>query len=389
MQIRLQDARRLAIVKQHLDGKPRPSMLDVIRDLGCLQLDPISAVARSHQIVLWSRLGNYDLSAFDDLVYRSRDLFEYWAHVASFVLTEDYPIHQWRMRYYATGNSSWAQRTRAFVKDNADLKDAILKRIKAHGASFSRDFKHTEILTEWVSSGWTSGRNVSRMIDYLWQTGVLMVSHRQGIQRAWDLAERCLPDWTPREDLSDEEMTSRAAQKAIKALGVATAAQIKSHYVRGRYVSLPDVLRSLLKAKIIQRVRLENIKATYYIHADDLPLLERIQQGDFVPKTTLLSPFDNLIADRQRTQQLWDFTFRIEIYVPAAKRQYGYYVLPVLHGDRFIGRIDPRMDRKTKTLYINAIHQESDAPDNAQALIRTAIESLAEWLGAERINYSE
>ncbi|RMG77166.1 MAG: hypothetical protein D6711_02175, partial [Chloroflexi bacterium] len=152
---------------------------------------------------------------------------------------------------------------------------------------------------------------------------------------------------------------------------------------------LPDVLRSLLKAKIIQRVRLENIKATYYIHADDLPLLERIQQGDFVPKTTLLSPFDNLIADRQRTQQLWDFTFRIEIYVPAAKRQYGYYVLPVLHGDRFIGRIDPRMDRKTKTLYINAIHQESDAPDNAQALIRTAIESLAEWLGAKQINYSE
>ena len=125
----------------------------------------------------------------------------------------------------------------------------------------------------------------------------------------------------------------------------------------------------------------------YYVHRDDLPLLDRLAAGEWEPRTTLLSPFDNLICDRARTERLWDFRFRIEIYVPKDKREYGYYVLPILHGDRLIGRIDPLMDRKHKRLLINAIYAEPDAPPDAAPAIAAAIERLATFLGATDIAY--
>lgn len=389
-------ARRLAITRQRLAGEAPPAtadgIMEIVRDLGCLQLDPISAVARSHLLVLWSRLGVYSPGDLDRLLYEDRQLFEYWAHVASIVLTEDFPIHHWRMRNYISTDvgNPWSQRVRDWIEQNRDLHDFILSELREKGAMLSRDLELDGIDPKhWVSSGWTGGRNVSRMLDFLWSQGAIMVAHRSGVQKKWDLAERCLPDWTPREVIDTEEVVSRAAQKAIRALGVATIQHIKAHYTRGRYPNLPQVLADLEARRRVVRVKVEGMPGVWYAHSDDLPLIDRIEAGEWEPRTTLLSPFDNLICDRARTEKLFDFFFRIEIYVPADKRQYGYYVLPILHGDRLIGRVDPLYNRKTHTLHVQHIYAEPDAPPEVAPALRASLDSLAQFLGARSVEYGE
>ncbi len=396
--ISLHTARRLFIQRQRLNdlhpANDAAGILDITRDLGCLQLDPISAVARSHQLVVRSRVGNYDLAALDQLLWQDRSLFEYWAHVASIVLTEDYPIHALLMRTYLRGEpqTAWRERTLHWVKTNAKLQRQILRELQQHGPLPSRVFENpNEGEAGWYSSGWTSGRDVSQMLDYLWTTGKIMVAGRSGIQKLWDLSERCLPDWTPREKLPEKEVVRRAAQRALRALGVATPQQIKIHFTRNRYPHLTERLHELAAAGVIQRLHVGDEKGEWYIHADDVPLLDRIEKNELAfERTTLLSPFDNLICDRTRTRQLFNFDFTIEIYVPAHKRQYGYYVLPILHGDRLIGRIDPKFDREHNRLHIHAVHAEKDAPLNRKSarVVRDAIEDLATFLGATDVHYT-
>jgi len=399
-------ARRLAITRQRLAGARPPAnaagMLEVVRDLSCLQLDPISAVARSHQIVLWSRLGKYDLADLDRLLWQDHSLFEYWAHVASIVLTEDYPIHNLLMRTYATGvpRSPGDRKFHAWLGANRDLRRRILAEIRRNGPLPSRYFEDKSG-ADWHSTGWTSGRNVSQMLDYLWTKGQIMVAGRSGIQKLWDVTERCLPDQTPRDKLSEREVVYRAAQKSLRALGVARPRHIAQHYIRGRYPDLNSVLDDLEAVGRVERVEIRDHgprseaergwPGPWYLHADDVPLLDRLEIGDWEPRTTLLSPFDNLICDRLRAEQLFDFKFRMEIYVPQAKRQYGYYVLPILHGDRLIGRIDPKMDRENGWLIINAVYAEPDAPMTRTAArsVAGAIEDLGAFLGAKDIVFSK
>ena len=392
----LETVRRLALVKQHLAGPSlghdAASLLHLVRDLGCLQLDPISAVARSHQLVVWSRVGQYDLDQLDQLLWRERSLFEYWAHMASIVPVADYPIHQHFMRSYATDTATGevSQRYAQWLIDNQRLKRHILQQIRRHGPIASRDLEaENKVSAGWYSTGWTSGRDVGQMLDYLWTKGQIMVAGRAGLQKLWDLSERCLPDWTPRDKLNARQVTYRAAQTAVKALGVATAQHIKGHYIRRRYEDLPQVLKQLVHDGRLETVGVEGQSGTWYLHADDAPVIDQLGSIDF-SATTLLSPFDNLICDRARTSQLFNFDFRIEIYVPQAKRKFGYYVLPILHGDHIIGRLDPKFDREHARLHLHAIHAEANAPrDRATArLIRGAIENLATFLGARDIHYT-
>lgn len=391
-------ARRLAITRQRLSGPTPPAnkegIMETIRSIGCLQLDPISAVARNHLLVLWSRLGSYPLEDLDSLLWEERKLFEYWSHAASIVLTEDFPIQMRRKRYHQTSDTDWGQQENEWLEKNGSFRDYVLREIRERGPIQSKDFSDTSS-SSWTSSGWTNDRNITRMLDHLWMRGEVMVAGRKNGQRLWDLAERVLPDWTPREELSDRECTRIAAQKSLRMLGVATAKHIKNNYTRYRYPHLPQVLTDLEREGAIQRVAVGDdgniLPGAWYIHHEDLPTLEAIEAGDWQPRTTLLSPFDNLIAFRERTEELFDYRFRIEIYVPRHLREYGYYVLSILHGDHIIGRIDPLMNRKTKRLNINAVYAEPHAPmttDAAQA-IATSIADLAAFLGAKTIDYGD
>ncbi|MGQ0603466.1 MAG: winged helix-turn-helix domain-containing protein [Anaerolineales bacterium] len=394
-------ARRLFIHKQRHSGvTPEPTaanMLEIARAIRCLQLDPISAVARSHRLVMFSRVGPYDLTQFDQLLWRDRALFEYWAHCASIVLTEDYPLHHARMRAYnapaGPNHLSWGTRMRQWVRDNAQLKRFILKEIKKYGPRLSRDLEEAGVdPREWVSTGWTSGRNISQMLDYLWMSGQIMVAERRGGQKVWDLTERVLPQSTPREKLTEHEVTRRAIEHSLRALGVGTEKHIKYHFVRGRYPHFKETLADLIKEKGIREVAIEAWPGQWYMHTDDEPLLDdslfTLHAASEATRTTLLSPFDNLIADRARALRMFDFDFRIEIYVPPAKRKYGYYVLPILHGERLIGRLDPVMDRASGCLTVNAVFAEPGAPRDAGPAIATAVQSLAQFLSAREIRYN-
>jgi uncharacterized protein YcaQ len=231
------------------------------------------------------------------------------------------------------------------------------------------------------------------MIDTLWTQGKVMVARREGLTKWWDLADRCLPGWTPRQRLSEPQIVTRAAQRSLRALGIGRQRDIERHFTIGRYNGIPGILSKFLKAGVIEEVRVVDdgaeLKGAWYVHAEDLPLLDEIQGGRWEPRTTLLSPFDNLIIDRNRTELLFGFNYRMEIYVPKAKRRYGYYVLPILAGDRFVGRLDAAADRPGERLLVHAIHAE---PGNAPTPevgrgVANALGELATFVGARRVEY--
>jgi uncharacterized protein YcaQ len=391
-------ARRLAVTRQRLAG-PRPEatpagIMEVIRDIGCLQIDPIRAVERTQYLVLWSRLGNYDPAHLDSLLFKEKQLFEYWAHAASIVLTEHYPIHQARMRHFSLRNSGWAKQVQDWLAENEAFRQYILERLGQEGPLASDQLEDLAV-NPWGSTGWTNGRNVNRMLEFLWSQGHVLVAERKGLRKKWALAQQHMPHWVSVEPLPEREVVRQAAQISLRALGVGTAKQISNHFVRGYYPKLNKILAELVKEERVIPVSIQDDQTAWpgdwYIHAEDVPLLERLQADGWQPRTTLLSPFDNLICDRERTELMWDFYFRIEIYVPAAKRQYGYYVLPILHGDQLIGRIDPKMDRKNRRLEINAMYAEAGAPqgETTGRAIQAAIADLAQFLGAREVVYSD
>lgn len=397
------DARRLAIVKQHLDGSRRrrngralTPLLDIIRDMGCVQLDPIRHVERTHRLVLWSRLGYFDKVALDQLRWQDRSLFEFWAHAASMVLTEELPVHRWHMAHLADETRSrFGRDIKKWFDAEAEilypLKDHILAELAKNGPMLSRDFEEVAR----YKSRWSNGRYVSRVLDYLWSTGQIMVYGRPGNQRLWGLASQFWPDWADQTEWQAEQVTAFAAQKSIRALGVATPAQIKRHFTRNVYPELNKTLHKLVAAKKIEPVHIvekrEPLKGEWYLHQEDIPLLEQIQAGQWRPRTTILSPFDNLICDRERTEQLWDFYYRIEIYVPKAKREFGYYVLPILHNDKLVGRIDAKMNRKTGILELHNLYAEEKASTSQRTIksIRRAIEQLARFLEAADLQWGQ
>ncbi len=341
--------------------------------------------------MLWSRVGPFDPAALDRLLWTDRALFEYWAHAASIVLTEDYQLHRGRMRTFPRGRTIPSKRTKAWIEANRPLRARIIRELRRSGPLPSRAFAAADANERWASSGWTNGRDVTQMLDILMTQGRIMVAGRDGQGRLWDLAERCLPDWTPRRALIEPEIFRRAAALAVKALGVGTQRDVLQHFLRGWYDGLGGVLRSLERRGAIHRVAVGAGEVTpaheAFVHADDLPLLDDIEGGGGPePRTVLLSPFDNLICDRARTKRLWGFDFTLEIYVPKVKRRFGYYVMPILAGDELIGRVDPVLDRARGRLAVRAVHAErSRAVASAAAGIRRSIEELATFVGATEI----
>ena len=363
-------------------------MLDLVRDIGCLQLDPLNVVARTHQLVLLSRLGNYDPAVLDSLLWRRRELFEFWAHAASIVPTSDYAIHEATlMRGYPKRH----QKLRDWVAANATLRRQIFAELRKRGPLRARDFSGRAAVP-WSSTGWTEGMEVTRMLDYLWMCGSIVVVGREGQARVWDLSERWLPEQrAARPRLSVREAVSLATERSLRGLGIGTKRHISEHFVRGRYPGLETALPTLVRHGRVVEVEIAGDEGNpwagkWYVHADDVPLLESLRDGSWEPRTTLLSPFDNLIADRARTEQLFGFRFRIEIYVPKEQRQYGYYVLPILHGDTLIGRVDPAYDRKERRLVVNAVHAEPGQGPETGPAVSNALEELGSFLGARSID---
>ena len=343
-------------------------MRQVLRGLRVLQMDPVNVVARNQLLVLWSRLGGFDRADLDTLLWRERWLFEYWAHSASIVLAEDYPIHQLMMRNYRIMVES--DTLQAWLAANEDFRRYVLDLLRDSGP-LPGEAIEDRAAVGWVSTGWTHGRNVDRMLDILWKQGVVMVAGRDGLRRLWGLA-----DFPAAEDLPQAEAVAQAAEHSLRALGVARSRDVERHFTMGRYPGL-----DLERADWARPVRVEGGTEQWWAHRDVLGLLDE----KWVPRTALLSPFDNLICDRDRTERLWGFAYRNEMYIQKNKRQFGYYVMPVLAGERLTGRVATRVDRKSGVLVVEATYAEPGAaPDPA---LPTALQSLASFVGADSVRY--
>jgi uncharacterized protein YcaQ len=318
-----EEARRIAVRAQLLDGSAT-SVLDTVRTLGFLQIDPISTVAPPQQLVLWSRLGPYDVAELDRLLWDEKKLFEW----AAFIWPEEaLPYIQARMRR-RRGKYTWERRGDEFLATNARYKRHVLRELERNGPMLSRELEDHAVRT-FESGGWWGNRNVALMLEILHGRGrVAIVGRRKG-QRLWDLAERWYPEI---ERVPLREAERRHAEQRFRALGVRLG--------KNGWEAHPDV--------------------------SDEPVPDRI---------TFLSPFDRLVHDRDRAEALFDFHYRLEMYVPKAKREFGYYVLPILVGDRLVGRIEPRFDRKTGELAVLGAWGDTSRTDEALA-------SLGAWLRA-------
>lgn len=373
MKLSLADARRMAVAGQLLPAAPRGTpILDVVRHIGYLQLDPTRAVERNHLLVLWSRLGNYSVEDLQRLL-DDRELYEFSAAI---VPTEDYPLHRSSMRRYpAYGGTDWNNRITTWLKDNAPAQRQILSQLPRNGPLASRDLAGIE-LRSWASTGWTNDRNLTRMLEFLSLKGKVLVSRRQGGQRLWDVAESVVPERARRATTPPlPEIVRRAADRSLRGLGVATPQEVRLEpFVGGPYPGIRAAAEQIGRAAEVEGL------GRRLVHPTAEPRRSR--------HTTLLSPFDPLIRNRERTQALFGFRFKLEIYVPKNKREFGFFVLPILHGDRLIGRVDPTMDRKANVFRVNAVYAEEAAPENAGPAIAKAIARLANWLGADEIAYS-
>lgn len=386
------DARRLAITCQHLDYPQltanEANLTTVLRALSYLQLDPVSVVAPSHELVLWSRLGVGAPKLLDSLLWHKCTLFEYWVNSAAIVLTEDYPMHRAFMNAYPsyTPISDW-------MDVNDRLRQHILELLHNQGPQPTSVFEDLSVV-DWKSSGWTAGRNVERMLHFLWLGGEVMVAGRADGQRLWALTDAYLPPEANRTALSMDLAIDTAVEHAVRALGVARQTDVKQYFFRLESRGpLRVVLNRLQSEGRVVPVKIDGDPSsqTWFIHVDTLDILGTIQAGNWKGRTTLLSPFDNLISDRKRTERLWGFEFKNEMYVPKEKRQYGYYVLSILHGDQLVGRIAPRVDRSRQVFCVEGLYLEPSVRPTADLYqaITTQIKDLATFTGAGTIEYGE
>jgi uncharacterized protein YcaQ len=326
-------------------------------------------VARSEHIVLWSRIGRYNVGDLDHAVYRDRKLFEYRSWILPM---SEFELHRNAMQRYLMGPTTRQRYVREWLNANASFRSYIVGELRRRGPLRSRDLEDRAVVP-WRTGGWNDGKNTGRMLDALWASGEIAIVGRDGGQRVWDLAARSYPRLGQR--LSNRVANSRRMAAQLRVRGIARLDQI-GFGVEGRLEAWKDILRELISDSIAIPVRVKGLAGDWYAHKT---VLERRR---FTPRTTLLSPFDQLIANRERAEELFGFRFKLEIYSPAEKREYGYYLMPILRGERLIGRLDPLYDRKSRTLHIKAVHAEPDAPEGAATGVAKAIRELATWLGA-------
>ena len=353
------EARRIAIRAQLLDAERPRDLLDVVDRLTFLQVDPTAVIAPAADHVAWSRLGDgYDPAQLTTALERDRTLFE---HKAQPTLVEgrivmirpmaDLPLYLAEMAEMPPPRFG---DVRAFLDANDGFRRRILDRLRDAGPLTSREIPDTSE-TSWQSSGWTHERNVTQMLEGLAWRGEVAVSARQGRERLWDLPERVFPAGVTA--LPAEEARRRRDERWLRALGIA----------RPKFVGEAGI-----------PVTVEGTKGVWRLDP------EATAEG-FEGRTALLSPFDRLSHDRARALDLFDFEYTLEMYKPKEKRRWGYFALPILHGDALVGKVDATADREAGVLRVDAIHEDAPFAPETKAGVEGELDALARWLGLERV----
>lgn len=371
-------ARRIALAAQGFHD-PRPAgpitrrhLAKVLSRTGLLQIDSVSAVVRAHYMPLFSRLGPYPMALLDEAAgnRRKRSLFEYWAHEASFLPLETWPLMQWRMQRARANDTSeiysglarWAHDRKSFIEE-------IYREVATRGPIAASDIDGAK-----GSGGWWGWSDEKHAFEWLFWAGRITTASRRGFERLYDLPERVLPAEIHALPVPEAADAHRELLRiSARALGVATYGDLRD-YFRLSPADMKGRIEELVEIGELLPVSVEGWKQQAYLHRD-----ARIPR--WITARALLAPFDPVVWERSRSERLFDFRYRIEIYTPAEKRQYGYYVLPFLLGDRIVARIDLKADRPAGVLRVNAAYAEPCAPPHVAIELLEELRLMRDWLG--------
>ncbi len=380
IELSLEDARFLALKNQKLlerdNHHTKKDLHKIIEKIGYVQIDTISIVERAHHHILWTRLPAYKKSMLDDLM-KEKKIFEYWSHAAAFLPMKDY-------RFSLLRKGNYKERYKAWAKKNRKIIDFARDRITNEGPLQSKDFEHPPR----IKSGWWDWKPAKEALEYLFHAGEFMVAERKNFQKVYDLTERVLPKKIDITVPTYEEHCEHLTFNSINANGFAS--QKEMFYLRRGDSKIPlSVINRLAEEKKIIPVKINGVEdEKYYTTKENL---KQLSKKEFVKDVHILSPFDNLVIQRKRLKTLFDFDYVIECYVPAAKRKFGYYVLPIVYGDKFIGRLDAKADRGNNLFrIINLWFEDKAKPDkNFKEIFKKRIEELTAFSGCEKSNLNK
>ncbi len=379
------EARRVALAAQGFDRRRSSAPCDlghvrrVLARIGLVQLDSVNVLVRAHYLPLFSRLGPYAVDLLDRAAYAGsrRMLFEYWGHEASLLPVTMYPLLRWRMERAKRGEGPW-RHVVEFGRERRAFITSVLEQIRARGPLGVSELQEGgRARGSWW--GWSDGKAA---LEWLFWVGAITTAVRRNFERVYDLTARALPAGvlaapTPSDSDAQRELVGIAA----RALGVATERDLRD-YFRLPTADAKARVAELVESGPLVPVRVEGWKQDAYLHP-------RARFPRRVAARALLSPFDSLVWDRQRTERLFDFRYRLEIYTPAHRRTHGYYVLPFLSDDRLVARVDLKADRARGTLRAIAVHPEPGVkPHAVAAALAAELRSMAEWLGLARVRVS-
>ncbi|WP_318386106.1 winged helix-turn-helix domain-containing protein [Enterobacter sp.] len=380
----LSAARRLHLAAQGLLKKPRrrarpADILSTISQMSLLQIDTINIVARSPYLVLFSRLGDYPQHWLDEAL-RNGDLMEYWAHEACFLPRSDFALVRHRM--LAPENMGWKYRS-AWMAEHDEEIAKLIAHIEQNGPVRSADFAHPRK----GASGWWDWKPHKRHLEGLFTAGKVMVVERRNFQRVYDLTHRVMPHWDDERDmLTQVEAETRMLENSARSLGLFRPQWLADYY-RLRQPALPGLLARLQEEQKIIPVSVDELGPAW-VHASLAAELTQAVEGKLTAThSAVLSPFDPVVWDRKRAEQLFNFSYRLECYTPAPKRQYGYFVLPLLHAGQLVGRMDAKMHRKEGVLEIIALYLEAGIRPTTtlEGGLKSAISEFARWQHATRV----
>ena len=382
-QITLSTARKLAILAQGLDDTWQPSpgkegAVQVIERIGYVQIDTIAVVQRAHHHTFWSRQHDYAPEMLHELQAHDRKVFEGWTHAASYIPMSDYRYYLPKMRAFASRS-----RTQEWMSENAGLVDKVLTRLREEGPLSAKEMSEPE---EKRRGPWWDWKPAKRAAETLFAMGELMITERRNFQRIYDLAERVLPPDMNMKAPTSPEHAVFVVRRALASRGFASASEIQ--WSRQRPATIPEAISQLIESDEIKEIDVEDWSDPPQYCPTNLLEAALDAKPD---RMHFLSPFDNLVIDRYRLAKLFGFDYKLECYHPAAKRRYGYFCLPILDGEQFVGRFDAKADRKPKMFILRHLILEPDFQD-FDAMLPRFVQRLWEFVrfnGCEQITVEE
>jgi len=361
--------------------KPCTSILEVAKRVHSIQIDTISVVSRSHNLITFNRFQDYK----DGTIWESQkkgEIFEYWSHSMCLMPMDTYPMSAWRKQHYQ--EEMWDS-FRKWGINNRDIIDQVLKKVKVDGVVNSASLGEKKSTP---SSGWWDWKVEKRALEYLFYLGELMIAFRSGFQKYYDIPERVIPSSVDTEPLSDEDAAQFIIESTLRALGLGTQQDIRTYHGGmpskklwgNRREQVESYIDSLVKERLVEEVKIDGFKDRYFVLADDIGKLQSsTSKIDEKTPVKILSPFDNIMRERHLPKRVWKFDYTIECYSPPAKRVYGYFVLPILDLNKIAGRMDAKAHRKEGRLEIKSLYIEADALKTDEGLerLRSGISDFA------------